>query len=114
MPRPVAGAGELRESVTIQRQVSVPDGGGGERRVWQDETTVRARVLPAGSGDAVAVGEGLIGQQQYRLDIRFGPSIEIDDRIVWRGRVLKVLASFDETGKRRFLTIITDRGVVTA
>ncbi len=107
------GAGDLREQIRIGRQVTASDGAGGQARSWVDGEPLRAQVLPFGAGDAEAVADGLAGVQGYKIMIRFGPAVDIDDRITWRDRVLTVLGAVDDTGRRRFLTITTDRGGVT-
>jgi SPP1 family predicted phage head-tail adaptor len=109
----VINAGRLRERVTIQRQVAVPDGAGGQTRSWVDVATVRAEVLPR-RGNAEAGTEALQGVQQWQMVIRFRRDIAIDDRIVWEGKTHRVLAAVDETGDRMFTTIYTEAGVVTA
>jgi SPP1 family predicted phage head-tail adaptor len=76
--------------------------------------TIWARVIPSRRGDLTAVGEALQGADGFKITVRFRTDIAIDDRISWRGKVMRVLSANDENGWRQFTTIYTDAGTVTA
>ncbi len=107
-----AGAGALSERVTIVRPQVVADGVGGQARTFVTLATLWAEVLPSRPGDIEAVADAAAGVQGYRVKIRHRDDIGIDNRIDWRGKRLKVLSAMDMDGRRAFLTIVTDAGVV--
>jgi len=75
--------------------------------------TMSAQVLPSGPGSPEAIGEAIQGVQGYTIKVGFRRDIGIENRILWREQVLTVLAAADMTGKRAYLWIRTDAGVVT-
>ena len=109
----MTGAGELRERVTILRQVVVPDGRGGETRSWENWLNLAARVVPTSMGGHTVIGEALQGTQGFTITVRHVLDVDITHRVAWRGRTMRVMAAVDLTGKRAFTTITTDDGVVT-
>ncbi|GGI82264.1 hypothetical protein GCM10007973_18400 [Polymorphobacter multimanifer] len=107
------GAGDLRERVIIQRQTVASDGAGGEVRDWEQWLSLAASVKPTRAGGEAVIGEAVQGVQGFTVIVRFVNGIDITNRLLWRGRVLKVLSAVDMTGKRAFTSITTDDGVVT-
>jgi len=106
-------AGELRERVTILRPVVVSDGLGGQSRTFEAVATVWASVLPTRPGDLEPVAEAAAEVQGYRIKVRFRDDVSIDNRVDWRGKRLNVMAVNDMNGRRAYVTIFTDAGVVT-
>jgi SPP1 family predicted phage head-tail adaptor len=105
--------GNLCERVTILLQQVLDDGVGGQSRTFTELVPAWAQVLPTRPGDLEPVAEAAAGVQGYRITIRYRGDIGINNRIDWNGRRLNVLAAADMTGRRKFLTVFTDLGVVT-
>jgi SPP1 family predicted phage head-tail adaptor len=95
--------------VTIQRNVKVDDGMGGQMNAgWQDFTTVWADVVPNNS-DKQIVADGLVVYYTYRVTLRYTegwkntngetltPSPMI--RLKWNGKTLKVKSLIDRKGE---------------
>jgi SPP1 family predicted phage head-tail adaptor len=109
----VSRIGAMNEIVELLRQSVVSDGLGGEARSFVPAGKMAAEVLPSRRGDAEPLADGLSPMQGWKLRVNFRRDVSIDDRIRWRGTVMRVLAAADEEGRRRYLTIYTDTGVVT-
>lgn len=105
-------AGQLRETVELQRAATTPDGGAGFVRAWSTYAKRRAHVV-ATIGHESTANEVLQGVQSYRIVIRYGPAVLPSDRLVWGGLLLNVRTAADFDGRRTWLLIIADAGVVT-
>ncbi len=106
-------AGDLRERVTILQPVVVSDGLGGQTRSFTTVATVWASVLPTRPGDLEPVADAAAQVQGYRIRVRFRDDVGIDNRIDWRGKRLNVMSVADMDGRRAYVTIYTDAGVVS-
>lgn len=96
--------GELRELVTPERPVDTPDGSGGVTRVWQALPSLRARVRPlAGAAHRSAERDGEV--RRFEVVLRGTPGICADMRLIWRGRILDIVATRPLDAAERFLVL---------
>jgi SPP1 family predicted phage head-tail adaptor len=99
-------AGELRERITIRRQVNIKNTAtGGLTRSWQTVATVAAKIVPLNGRESV-VAHVLSGISVFEIVIRFRTGIEASDQVLWNGRELNITAPpEDRMGLRRHLWI---------
>jgi SPP1 family predicted phage head-tail adaptor len=108
------GAGGLTETIEIQRVASTADGAGGFARAWTKVRTVRASVLPIGTGAEQMIAEGLQPVQAYKIVCRHLVGIGIEHRVLWQGQALNIRSAVDPNNRRRWTQIIADAGRVAA
>src|SRR5690554_4826665 len=89
-----ARAGQLTERVTFQKEVTVPDGGGGSVKTWQDVATCWAQVRPLRGSERAQFG-AIQAPANYRIAIRRRTDIDESMRVVWSGH--------PEPGQIRFI-----------
>lgn len=105
-------AGMLREPVTVQRQVSVSDGMGGQAIQWIDLYTTRADVRPLSGREAVQAMQ-LQASITHRVYMRYMADITAADRLVIRGNPLQIRAIINVELRNRWLELSCDAGVAT-
>lgn len=105
--------GKLRDLITIVVQATVDDGVGGQSRTFSTVTQAWANIVPTRPGDLEPVADAAAGVQGYRITVRYRDDIGIENRIDWGNRRLTVLGAADMNGRKQYLTIFTDLGVVT-
>ena len=84
-------AGTLTERVAIEAWVPGRDAYGAEAGHWQARGAAAAAVAPDARGAAVA-GEARRAGRRWRVGLRAPPVVDLLSRLVWQGRVLRVLA----------------------
>ena len=84
-------AGDLRQRVTWQQKSRALQPGSAGQKItsYATQGTYWAEVLPL-RGDQVANGDQLKPRRQLRVRMRFGPAIEAEDRLLFKGRSLAV------------------------
>lgn len=82
-------AGRLRSRVAIERRDPARDALGGASGLWLAIGSAWAELAPDGSGDAVA-GDARGMAPRWQVTLRTGAEVAIGDRLVWRGRRLRV------------------------
>ena len=105
-------AGMLREPVTVQRQVSVSDGMGGQAIQWIDLYTTRADVRPLSGREAVQAMQ-LQASVTHRVYMRYRADLTAADRLMIRGNPLQVRAIINVELRNRWLELSCDAGVAT-
>ena len=105
-------AGILREPVTVQRQVSVSDGMGGQAIQWIDLYTTRADVRPLSGREAVQAMQ-LQASITHRVYMRYRADLTAADRLVIRGNPLQIRAIINVELRNRWLELSCDAGVAT-
>ncbi len=88
-------SGILRERVTFQTSIDVPDGHGGSARVWAAMDSVWAHV------DVQDVSERLVAgrirlQQKYLILCRSGKNIDPAWRVEWRGTLMTITSVWSD------------------
>ncbi len=84
-------AGTLSERVAIEAWVPGRDAYGADAGYWQGRGAAAAAVVPDARGPAVA-GDARRSGRRWRVGLRVPPALDLLSRLVWQGRVLKVLA----------------------
>lgn len=103
-------AGDLRETVTIEKQVISKDAYGADQVTWQTRVQVRAMVE---AGIFRGTEAYVYGQRVTQADnptsvtIRHRTDVSVRDRVVWGDRILNIETMRDpEMGRRRWLELI--------
>jgi head-tail adaptor len=84
-------AGTLSERVAIEAWVPGRDAYGAEAGHWQLRGAAAAAVAPDTRGAAVG-GEARRSGRRWRVGLRAPPRLDLMSRLIWQGRVLRVLA----------------------
>jgi len=82
-------AGRLRNRVAIERRGTDRGALGEASGGWVATGHAWADLAPAGTGEPVA-GEARNMAPRWRVTLRNGAAVAIGDRLVWRGRKLRV------------------------
>lgn len=109
--------GKLRHRVRIEQPANISDGAGGEITVWTPLASVWAEVLPMG-GAKIDEGNVIsVGQQRYKLHMRYRSDVTPACRLVWldgaRSVDLRIDSVADLDGRRRALLLHVTDGVPT-
>ena len=96
--------GEMRERVTLQSPLLVPDGAGGADIDWSQGETIWAKVEDLSAGERVN-GERLAARARLRLTIRHREGLDTAMRALWKTRALDIRALRDLDGRKRFLIL---------
>jgi head-tail adaptor len=97
-------AGRLRSRVAIERRDPVRDALGGASGLWLPIGNAWAELVPDGSGDVVA-GDARGMAPRWRVTLRTGADIATGDRLVWRGRRLRVRKRSEDPASPDRITI---------
>ena len=95
-------AGELTHRVTVESAAGTPDGGGGESVVWDTLATLWAVIRPTEAGERIVAGH-LSGVVTHLVTFRFREDIAGGMRILYRGRLFRILGVEDPDEMRRFV-----------
>jgi len=97
-------AGELRETVIVQRPVRTADEIGAEVITWETVCTRRAKVEPIGGGE-VFFGQKVKAGTTCVVEMRYVPGLTTDWRLLFKGRELNIGTAVDvmERGKKHYL-----------
>ena len=82
-------AGRLNQRIRIERRGSARDALGGATGEWVAVAVLWAAIEPVGTG-ALTDGEAIRARPRWRVTVRSGADVAIDDRIRWRGCVIRV------------------------
>jgi SPP1 family predicted phage head-tail adaptor len=104
-------AGQLRETIVLQRPTLTPDGAGGFVRTWATYATRRAEVMGTPVGREETLNDVTLAVERFTITIRFGLDVRPSDRLVWRGKTMNIRSSNDPDMRRAWLTITADAGV---
>jgi head-tail adaptor len=106
-------AGALRHRIDIQRQVSVPDGAGGETTTWTAlKTFLPARVTPVGASPIERVyGDTRVeAAGTSEVIMRWFSDLRATDRVIYQGHALMIrgLENVGSEGQYWRLTVVED------
>lgn len=82
-------AGRLRSRVAIERRGTERDGIGGAAGGWITIGQAWAGLLPDGTGNVTAA-DARSAAPRWQVTLRAGADVTIGDRLLWRGRRLRV------------------------
>ena len=100
MSVPSFDAGWLSHRVVVESAAGSADGAGGETVAWDTLATVWARIEPAAAAEQIVAGH-LSGAVTHLITMRYREDIAGGMRIVYRGRIFRLLAVFDPDETRR-------------
>lgn len=95
---------DMRERVTLQSPVRLPDGAGGAAVTWDEGASVWAKVEMLGGGET-PIGERREARAKIRVTIRHRANVTAEMRATWRTRALDIRNVRDMDGRRRFLVL---------
>jgi SPP1 family predicted phage head-tail adaptor len=102
----MSGAGDLRERVTIRRQINTKNPEtGGLTREWSTIATVWAEVKSLNGREAL-IGDVLQGVASFQVRIRHRADILAADQLLWGDRELNVHSAEDRSGLKTWLWIV--------
>lgn len=106
---PIA-AGQLRESLVIERKSTVVQPDGSETVTWNPILTTHAAMkMSSGGLDVIAAQDNISQVFTFLIRYRTDVVIRIDDRLLWRGRNLKITKlDFDALRTQITITSRTD------
>lgn len=96
-------AGALRERIQFER----PGPTGTAAAHWQPDGAAWAAVAPLGPGDRIAGGT-LSARPRWRVTVRRRGGIDLDCRIIWRTRTLRLVAITEDPRQPDRLVIDTE------
>lgn len=105
------GAGNLRETITIERAAMARGEGGKTVRTWAAwRPGLRAEVIPLVGNESLEAGV-LQGKQVWRVTIRFLDGVTTADRVVWKGQTMQIRTAVDPDMKRQWTFMTCESGV---
>ena len=106
----MAGAGKLRERVSIQSPPAVSDGAGGITGSWTTTATVSAEVRPLNAGQQLLAGAPQ-GETFYRVTLRGGVAVTTADRLMWGSLALTISGIINPDMRGRWLELTCESGL---
>lgn len=103
-------AGKLTERVTIQRKSAARNAIGEEVVTWADIATVWAQVEPL-RGREFFAGAQMQAAVDVRIRIRYGVSVQAEDRAVWRGQAHDIVSVIEPGARQAELELMCISGV---
>lgn len=97
-------AGDLRETVTIYREVRQSDGMGGYSVVYSPIAEIAAQVRPLSSREMI-VTESLNSEITHKVFMRWTADLQPDDLLGWRDSVLVIDPPIDVEARQRYFEI---------
>lgn len=104
-------AGELRDRITIQSQITTVNSFGESVTEWEDYALRWAQIVDL-SGNALLLAQQIQSEVRTRIVVRFDPAIRESMRVLWDGFVfdIKSVQRDPDTG-REWLTMMCSRGL---
>lgn len=105
----MAGAGQLRERITIRRQSNVKNPvTGGLTRSWTTIATVYAQVRAINMREDV-IGSTLQGISTFEITTHYREDLRAADQVLWKDRELNIAGPpEDRFGNRQWTTMIAN------
>lgn len=98
-------AGELRNRITIQKQVSTQDSFGQQVETWTDIATVWSNINPI-AGREFFAAETVNSEITHKIRIRFRSDITPDMRVVYQSRMFFIQTVINEYEKNTVLQLM--------
>lgn len=91
-------AGDLDRRITIERATTTTDDFGADTQTWAPLATVWASYKPISDSERMRAAE--VGATiTARFQIRWGHDVDVEDRLIFEGRVMSIVA-VKEIGRR--------------
>lgn len=103
-------AGLLRHRVTIQSRGTGQDDYGGQVTTWTDLATVDAEVKPL-SGKELVAAQAVQSVVTHQVCMRYRADVTAQTRLLYRGRILNILAAPSVDERDRELQLICSEGL---
>lgn len=97
-------AGALRERILIERR---GEAGAAASEGWRHDGAAWAAVAPLGPGERIVAG-ALSARPRWRITIRQRGGIDLDSRIIWRARTLRLVAIVEDPRQPDRLVLDTE------
>ncbi len=104
--------GTLTDRVQVRRRDTVAEVEGGHGTVYVPLATVWARVRALSARSSVLADAQAVAAS-HSVVMRFRTDLKPRDRLIYRGRVLDVLAAEDMNGRRAYLRCLCAEAAVT-
>ena len=99
--------GHLRSRVGLYTAIETADDMGGTKRVWSFQKPLWAAIKPYNLTEAKENGR-LAVLQPYKVTIRYVADFPERARLMWQGRILRVIAASDPDNRRERLQLICE------
>lgn len=99
-------AGALRERIAFERRAE-PGGDAPPGDAWRHDGAAWAAVTPLGPGARIIAGS-LSARPRWRVTVRARGGLDLDSRILWRGRVLMIVAIEEDPRTPDRIDLITE------
>lgn len=104
-------AGKLSERVCIQSRSGITDATGALRADWTTVAERWAGVEPAGTGVAAfssVAADTWLTSRRWRVTLRAGVSLSLDQRIVWRDRLMRIAGIHADPERRDLVMVLAE------
>lgn len=100
----------MREKINIEKPKLTPDGSGGFTTEYELQTgPIWAEIMPAG-GKEIFFAQKLQMNITHKITIRFESGIEPNMRVLFEGRIFKILAFHNRDERSRWLDLLCEEG----
>lgn len=100
-------AGALRERIAFERRSNERDLLAGARGKWRYDGAAWAAVAPLAPGD-LEQADSLSALPRWRVTVRRREGIDLNSRIVWRGRYLRVRSIESDPREPAQMILVTE------
>ena len=105
-------AGKLKNTISIERELSTSDGSGGSVNAWAKILSTKAYVKPTTGGERFTA-QRLEAKITHKVYVRFNPIIKTSDRINFNGRLMQIRAIINIEERNKWFEIHAEEGVLT-
>jgi SPP1 family predicted phage head-tail adaptor len=110
MSRRKNSCSRLRQRLTLQEEIEIPDGAGGFTRSWQDIADLWAEIIPFTGREKLFAGQ-LQSQISHRILLRYRSGITAGQRLVFENRAFNIRYLFNTAEADETLEILAEEGV---
>ena len=103
-------AGKLRNSIIIEREVTLPNDSGGQDIVWTTYKRLKA-YIKVKSGTERVRGMKLESPLSHSIFIRYTADILPTDRVNYKGRYMQIRAVINTEERDRWIELTCEEGV---
>jgi SPP1 family predicted phage head-tail adaptor len=99
--------GAMRQRISLQAAVEVPDGAGGVARTYAGVATLWAAFEPLAAGVNLT-GEAPGNRTAHRVTLRWRDDVTTGHRVVAGARTFEIRSLFDPDGRKRVLVLTVE------